>query len=272
MPSKIKTWIKRFRKSFSQMPENYEELLMILKRAEERHIISPETVSMMERILQVSRMQVREIMVPRAQMTIVHKDDSLHDLLPVVKESGHSRFPVVDRITKDVVGILLAKDLLNGNHNDEDFEVTRIMRSAFFTTQSKRLDILLREFRINRNHIAMVIDEYGHVAGLVTIEDVLEQIVGDIADEYDIDKVDAHIKKLDDGTFIVQASTIISEFNEYFHSDFDDDTFDTIGGIILKHFGHLPKRGEIINIKKLNFKVLHSDHRRIYLIEVKAKE
>jgi magnesium and cobalt transporter len=274
MQSKKNSWIARLGALLTGEPKDAEELMDVLRHAEDRHVLNPEALSMIERIMQVSEMQAREIMVPRAQMVCVYKDETIETLLPTVKESGHSRFPVMERASKDkdVVGILLAKDLLTVymQTDSQKFAIENLIRPAFFTPQSKRLDVLLREFRINRNHIAIVLDEYGHVAGLVTIEDVLEQIVGDIEDEYDIDESVGHIKKLDDGTYIVQAQTPIAEFNSYFSTDFSDDTFDTIGGIVSKQFGHLPKRGENIKIKKFNFKVLHSDHRRIYLIEVRV--
>lgn len=270
--SKHRSWLMRLTALIAREPQDREQLTEMLRDAGDRDLLSTEMLGMMERILQVAEMQVREVMVPKAQMVVVHKDDKFEALLPIVRESGHSRFPVVDRTGKDIVGILLAKDLLKFGFNEEtsQFKLTDIMRPAVFTPQSKRLDILLREFRVNRNHIAIVIDEYGHVAGLVTIEDVLEQIVGDIEDEYDIDEEDSQIKKLPDGSYIVKASTIIEEFNDYFHTEFSDEEFDTIGGIVLQAFGHLPKRGESVKIKQHRFKVLHSDNRRIYLLEVKA--
>lgn len=273
MQHKHKPWLERLTALLMREPQNREDLMEILREAEDNHILSAEMLGMIERILQVSEMQVREVMIPKAQMVVVHKNDKLENLLPIVVESGHSRFPVVDPSGKDIVGILLAKDLIKHCFNQEmtnqNFNVADIIRPAVFTPQSKRLDILLREFRVNRNHIAIVLDEYGHVAGLVTIEDVLEQIVGEIEDEYDIDEEDGHIKQLDDGSYIVKASTLIEEFNDYFQSSFSDEEFDTIGGIVLQGFGHLPKRGESIKLQNFRFKILHSDNRRIYLLEVK---
>jgi magnesium and cobalt transporter len=226
---------------------------------------------MIERILQVSEMQVREVMVPKAQITFINKNNQFKEILPIVIESGHSRFPVMNPVNKNIMGILLAKDLLKYSFTQEQnhFNLTTIIRPAMFTPQSKRLDILLREFRVTRNHIAIVLDEYGHFAGLITIEDVLEQIVGEIEDEYDIDEDQEQITPLDDGSFIVKASTLIEEFNRYFHTSFCDDEFDTIGGIILQAFSHLPKRGEKVKMENLCFNVLHSDHRHVYLLEVK---
>lgn len=269
---KNRSWLERFIALLAREPQNREQLMEILRDAEDRNVLSAEILGMIERILQVSEMQVREVMIPKAQMVVIQKNSSLENLLPIVIESGHSRFPVVDPTGKDVIGILLAKDMLKYCFHLEtsvEFNLANLIRPAIFTSQSKRLDILLREFRVNRNHIAIVLDEYGHVAGLVTIEDVLEQIVGEIEDEYDIDEEDGHIKKLADDAYIVKASTLIEEFNEYFHSNFSDEEFDTIGGIVLQGFGHLPKRGETIKLEQFRFKVLHSDNRRIYLLEVK---
>jgi magnesium and cobalt transporter len=269
-PQKPRSWIKRLLNLLGREPKNTEELMDVLRDAENRDVVSGDVLGMIERILHVSEMQVRDVMVPKAQMIVAQKSDSLESLLPVVIESGHSRFPVMDPTGKDIIGILLAKDLLQyGYHEAVPFDINSVLRPAIFTPQSKRLDILLREFRTNRNHLAIVLDEYGNVEGLVTIEDVLEQIVGEIEDEYDIDEANGHIRKLNDGVYIVKASTPIEEFNTYFHVDFSNDEFDTMGGIVIQGFGHLPKRGQTIKIKNFRFKVLHSDNRRIYLLEVK---
>lgn len=270
-PHRSRSWIARLIALLVREPKNREQLMDMLRHAEDRDVLNTEMLGMIERILQVSEMQVREVMIPKAQMIVVPKNSTLDALLPIVIESGHSRFPVVDPSGKDVIGILLAKDLLKyGFHRDnQQFRMAETMRPAAFTPQSKRLDILLREFRINRNHMAIVLDEYGHVAGLVTIENVLEQIVGDIEDEYDIDVEDGHIKKLEDGSYIVKAATPIEEVNHYFHTTFSDAEFDTIGGILLQAFGHLPKRGETIKLAHFRFKILHGDNRRLYLLEVK---
>jgi magnesium and cobalt transporter len=270
--TKTRTWLERFTDLIHREPKDKAQLTEVLRDAEERHLLSAEMLSMIESVLQVSEMQVREIMIPRSQMVVIDSASPLDIILPLVIESGHSRFPVTDNTSDDIVGFLLAKDLLKYYFRKEatNFEMENILRPAVFVPQSKRLDILLREFRINRNHMAMVIDEYGHVAGLVTIEDVLEQIVGEIEDEYDIDE-EEYIKKHLDGIYTVKAATPIDDFNEYFNTTFSDEEFDTIGGLILKGFGHLPKRGEHINIENYQFKVLHSDNRRIYLLEV-AKE
>lgn len=269
---KSRSWFERLTALFGREPQDTEEVMEILRDAEDRDVLSSDTLGMFERIVQVSEMQVREVMIPKAQMISVSKEDTLEDILPILIDSAHSRFPVFDTNGDDIVGMLLAKDLLQYffNHPEKPFHLSDIIRPAFFTPQSKRLDILLREFRIKRNHIAIVLDEYGHVAGLITIEDVLEQIVGDIEDEYDIDENDGNIKKLDDGAYIIKAMTPIEEFNEYFNATLSDEEFDTISGLVLQELGHLPKRGETVKIQHFRFKVLHSDNRRIYLLEVKV--
>lgn len=264
-----RSWIEKLTALLAGEPQNREQLMEILRDAEENELLSSEMLSMIERIVQVSEMQVREVMVPRSQMVYIDKDVKLDKIINIVIESGHSRFPVFSD-EDNCIGILLAKDLLK--KSDQEIDLNNILRPVFFTSLSKRLDILLREFRINRNHMAIVLDEYGKVAGLVTIEDVLEQIVGEIEDEYDIEEEDAHIKKLADGTSIVKAITTIDEFNDFFNTNFRDDEFDTIGGIVLQAFGHLPRRNEIIKLENLRFKVLNCDNRRIYLLEVKPSK
>lgn len=268
--NKKRTWIDRLNFLLTREPKTKEQLMTLLRSASDHSLMSMEMLGMIESILQVSEMQVREVMVPKSQMVIIEKDSALESILPIVIESGHSRFPVVDA-NNNVSGMLLAKDLLRFYFQQEpsQFHIMQILRPTVFVPQSKRLDILLREFRVTRNHIAIVLDEYGHVAGLVTIEDVLEQIVGEIEDEYDIDEESNEIKKHSDGSYIVKAAISIEEFNDYFKTRFSDEEFDTLGGILLKHFGHLPKRGEKIKLESLRFKVLNSDNRRIYLLEVR---
>lgn len=264
-----RSWFERLSDMLIREPKDREQLVAVLRDAEERDILSAELLSMIESVLQVSEMQVREVMIPKAQMIGVMYNASFEEILPQVIESAHSRFPVWNESGNDVVGIMMAKDLLKYCYakNANEFDLKEILRTAVFVPESKRLDILLKEFRVNRNHMAIVIDEYGHVSGLVTIEDVLEQIVGDIEDEYDIDE-ESDIKKHDDETYTIKASTPIEEFNEYFNTNFSDEEFDTMGGIVLNSFGHLPKRGETITLQNYQFKVLHSDSRRIYLLEI----
>jgi magnesium and cobalt transporter len=264
---KQRSWFERLSDMLIREPKDREQLIFVLRDAEERDILSAEMLRMIESVLQVSEMQVRDVMIPKSSMIVVERDSPLDALLPLAVESGLSRFPIIE--SDDIVGILLAKDLLKYSieQNKPNFSMNDVLRPAMFVPQSKRLDILLREFRVNRNHMAIVIDEYGHVSGLVTIEDVLEQIVGNIEDEYDIDE-DDEIKKHADGFYIVKATTPIDDFNEYFNTTLSDEEFDTISGLVLQKFGHLPKRGEIIQIENYRFKVLHSDNRRIYLLEV----
>lgn len=272
LEKKRRSWLRRFLYALGREPKNRKQLVEMISRAADREILSTEMLGMVQRIFQVSEMHVRDVMVPKGNMVVIQNNATLKEILPILIESAHSRFPVVDPSGKDVVGILLAKDLLQFYFEGkaQHFNLKEIIRPAVFTPQSKRLDTLLREFRSKRNHIAIVLDEYGHVEGLVTIEDVLEQIVGEIEDEYDIEEEGSRIKKLDEEIYIVKAATLIEEFNEYFNSDFSDKEFDTIGGIVLQKFGHLPQRGETIKLDKFRFKVLHSDNRRIYLLEVKV--
>ena len=252
-------------------PEDREDLVTILRGAFERRLLDADALSMIEGVLSVSETTVRDIMIPRAQMDCVSIDDEPADFIPLIVETKHSRFPVIGESKDDVVGILLAKELLSYYANPEAFNLREILRPAVFVPESKRLNVLLREFRANRNHIAIVVDEYGGVSGLVTIEDVLEQIVGDIEDEYDFDEVEDNIVQDKAGQFRVKAGTEIADFNERFGTSFSDEEFDTIGGLVLKRFGRVPKRGEQVNMDGLSFKVLRGDSRRLHLLEVIPK-
>ena len=264
-----RSWLERLSFALLGEPKDREQLVELLRDAQQRELLDPEALTMIEGVLQVAEMQVRDIMVPRAQMAVVERDAALEEILPVVIESAHSRFPVIGDNRDEVVGILLAKDLLAyyGQDNAKSFNVRDILRPAVFIPESKRLNVLLKEFRASRNHMAIVVDEYGGVAGLVTIEDVLEQIVGEIDDEHDIEE-DTYIKKHNDNVFAVKALTPIEEFNDYFYSDFSDEEFDTIGGLVMHRFGRLPRRGEVISIDRFRFKVLNADSRRIHLLQV----
>jgi len=219
--------------------------------------------------MQMSEMRVRDIMIPRSQMMVVERDNSLETILPLIIESAHSRFPVVGDSRDEVVGILLAKDLLAycfENERDE-FRIRDFMRPAVFVPESKRLDVLLRDFRTSRNHLAVVVDEYGGVAGMITIEDVLEQIVGEIEDEHDVEE-DAFILPKGDGQFSVKALTPIEDFNQFFKVRFEDEEYDTIGGLVLHLFGHVPKRGEAVVFDRYRFEVVRADSRRIHLLQM----
>lgn len=264
-----RSWLERISHAFLGEPQDRDELLALLRDAEQRKLLDSDALMMIERVLQVSELKVRDIMVSRAQMVVVERDASWETTLAVITESGHSRFPVVGESRDEVIGILLAKDLLPyvGAGDEKTFNVADILRPAVFIPESKRLNVLLREFRASRNHMAIVVDEYGSVAGLVTIEDVLEQIVGEISDEHDIDD-DMFIKRHGDNNYVLKALTPIEEFNEYFGTNFSDEEFDTIGGLVMQAFGHLPKPGETIDIGRFTLRVLHSDSRRIHLMQL----
>lgn len=247
-----------------------EHLIEHLNQAGEQGLVDREGQAMLEGVLQVSELRVRDIMIPRAQMAVVQRDKSLEDILPVVIESAHSRFPVIAEDKGEVVGLLLAKDLLAYCHQkgtDRRFNIRDVLRSAVFVPGSKRLNTLLKEFRASRNHMAIVVDEYGTAAGLVTIEDVLEQIVGEIEDEHDFDE-GVTILKRGEGKFTIKAHTEIEDFNEYFSTEFSDEDFDTVGGLVVNALGHLPKRGEIVEVGDYKFKILRADSRRIHLLEL----
>ncbi|MCK4869594.1 MAG: CBS domain-containing protein [Gammaproteobacteria bacterium] len=253
-------------------PKDIQQLRTLLEQAKTNKIISQEALQMIEGVLEVTKMQVRDIMVPRPQMIVVDIDDNLEKILPIIIESGHSRFPVIHESRDKVFGLLLAKDLLSYAFRRPDgriFKTQDVLRPATFIPESKRLNILLKEFRLSHNHIAIVVDEYGGVSGLITIEDVLEEIVGEIEDEFDVDE-DANIKKIYDNHYTIKALTPIEEFNQHFNSKLDDTAFDTIGGLVTREFAHLPKRGEKASIENFHFKVLHADSRRIRLLSLKT--
>ena len=256
---------------FSDEPETRAELLEMLRDAAERQLVDAGALNIIYGAIGVSEMQARDIMVPRSQLAFVRENDSLDDIIKVVVSTQHSRFPVVGSDLDDVKGILHAKDLirllLDGGR--EQFDIKDHMRQATAIPESKRLNVLLEEFRANRNHMAVVVDEYGQVAGVVTIEDVLEQIVGEIEDEHDVDDAGG-IKPMTDGWYVVKAETTIEDFNEHFKTRFEDDEFDTIGGIVLQAFGHLPKRGERTVLGEYEFRVLNSDSRRLRLLRVRV--
>ena len=262
------TLLERLSAFLIREPEDREELLTLLHGAFEHKLLDADALSIIEGALQVSEMTVRDIMIPRAQMDVVSIDDEPSQFIPFVMETRHSRFPVVGENKDDVVGILLAKELLNYYTNPESFNLRDTLRPAVFVPESKRLNVLLRDFRANRNHIAIVVDEYGGVSGLVTIEDVLEQIVGDIEDEYDFDEAEDNIIPETGGRYRVKAQTEIADFNETLGTQFSDEEFHTIGGLVLQAFGRLPKRGEATTIDNFRFKVVRADSRRIYTLQV----
>jgi magnesium and cobalt transporter len=261
------SFLERLTSWLSREPDNREELLELLHAAYENNLLDADALSMIEGVMQVSEMQAREIMIPRAQMDVVDINDSPEQLLPYVIETAHSRFPAVDGDRDHVVGILLAKDLLR-LCTGEEVDLRDQLRPAVFIPESKRLNVLLKEFRVSRNHIAIVVDEYGGVAGLVTIEDVLEQIVGDIEDEYDYDEAEDNIISEREGMFRVKAQTEIGDFNQALGACFADDEFDTVGGLVTHAFGRLPKRGETVEIAGLRFHVLRAGSRRLHTLRV----
>ena len=250
-------------------PEDREQLVELLHGAYENSLMDADSLAMIEGVLQVSEMQVRDIMIPRSQMDVIDITDPPETFIPHVIETAHSRFPVIEDNKNDVIGILLAKDLLR-YYAGEDFDVRDMLRPAVFIPEAKRLNILLKEFRSNRNHIAIVVDEYGGVAGMVTIEDVLEQIVGDIEDEYDYDEDEDNIIQNADGQYRVKALTEIADFNETIGTNFSDEEFSTIGGLVVNQFGHLPKRGDEITFEGLHVKVLRADSRRVHSIMIEV--
>jgi len=263
-------WLKRITQSMSGEPRDLAELIEDLREASERGLFNGDALVMLEGVLAVADMQVRDIMVPRSQMVFVERDESPEKLVQLVVESGHSRFPVIGEDRDQILGILLAKDLLRLRiEGGEHFEIREYMRPVVFVPESKRLNVLLKEFRLSHNHLAMVVDEYGGVCGLVTIEDVIEQIVGEIDDEHDVED-DQTIRRESEREFSVRALTPIAEFNEYFGTAFSDEEYDTIGGLLMQEFGRLPRRGETIQIGELEFRILRADRRRIDLLRVIA--
>jgi magnesium and cobalt transporter len=262
-------WLRKITQSFSAEPQDRAELLEQLREANERGVIDSDAMTMLEGVLDVADLQVRDIMIPRAQMVAIRRDDPPSRILPVVVESGHSRFPVMDEDRDDIVGILLAKDLLRffAQGVPERFDIREFMRPAVFVPESKRLNVLLKEFRRNRNHMAIVVDEYGGVSGLVTIEDVIEQIIGDIDDEFDVED-DQNIRMEAERQFAVRGVTRLDEFNEYFGTQILGEGFDTVAGLVMKTLGRLPRRGEAITVDNFEFRVMRADRRRVDSLRV----
>ncbi|GAB6039493.1 HlyC/CorC family transporter [Endothiovibrio diazotrophicus] len=263
-----RSWLDRLTHLLAGEPKDREALIAVLRDAQSRDLLDYDALAMIEGTLQVSEMQARDIMIPRSQMAVVERDADLEEILRQVVPTGHSRFPVITESRDEVAGILLAKDLLRyAGCNQERFNMRDLLRPAIFVPESKRLNVLLKEFRANRNHMAVVVDEFGGVAGLVTIEDVLEQIVGDIEDEHDFDD-EKFILQRSEHHYTVKGLTPIDEFNDYFQSAFSDGEFDTIGGLVVNAFGHVPKRGESTRLGRFHVRVLHADKRRIHLLRM----
>ncbi len=263
-----RSWLERLTHFLSGTPQSKADLEGVLSLAADNEIIDDDARNIMEGALSVSDMQVRDIMIPRAQMTVIKVDADLDEALPQVIHAAHSRYPVIDDSLDNVVGILLAKDLLQLLLNrDSSFNIRTLMRPAVVVPESKRLNVLLREFRQNRNHMAIVIDEYGGVAGLVTIEDVLEEIVGEIEDETDVDE-GRFIRRISNTDFFVQAQTPIDDFNEFFNCNLSEEEFDTIGGLVVNALGHLPARNETVSFDGFEFKVVNADQRKLISLRV----
>ncbi len=263
-------WLERIGRAFGSEPRSREGLIELLRDLSDQGLIEPETLAMLEGALKVDELQVRDVMVPRSHMVVIADGTPMDEILPIIIESGHSRFPVVGEHRDEIKGILLAKDLLRMVSNDSDIVIDDLIRTAVIIPESKRLNVLLREFRISKNHMAIVVDEYGGVSGLITIEDVLEEIVGDIDDEHDPDAVQ-DIQRCDNGKYLVQALTDIDDFNESFETDFSDDEYDTIGGLVVAEFGRLPESGETVAIGDWNFVVTDADDRRLHAMEVSRR-
>jgi magnesium and cobalt transporter len=264
-----KSWLEKLSNIFSAEPQSRTELVELLREAEKNKIIDDDALRIFEGAMQVSDMQVREIMVPRSQMKFIKADSPIEEILPLIIDSSHSRFPVIGESADDLKGILLAKDLLPLLLNNErDFNLEPLLRTAHIVPESKRLNVLLREFRENRNHMVVVIDEYGDIAGLATIEDVLEEIVGEIEDETDAEE-DAFIKKISDDDYIIKALAPIEEINEELGTEFNDDEVDTIGGIVTQNFGHVPQLNEEATINNCHFTILKADNRRVHLLRMR---
>ncbi len=264
-----RSWIGKLARALSGEAQDRQDLILQLREARERGLIDSEALAMLEGVLGVADIQVRDIMVPRAQMVTVQRDDPSSRLLPTIVESGHSRYPVLDADRDDVVGILLAKDVLRvfAEGREQEFDIRECMRPAVVVPESKRVNVLLKEFRRNRNHMAIVVDEYGGVAGLVTIEDAIEQIVGDIDDEFDVED-DQNIRREEGRAFSVRGATPIEEFNEYFGVELSDEEFDTIAGLVMKQLGRLPRRGDALHIGEIEFRVMRADRRRVESLRV----
>ncbi len=264
------SWLERLGQTLLGEPKDRDELIEVLRDAQQRGLLGPDVLAMIEGALQVSDLRVRDVMVPRAQVVMLDVNAPMHEIVERVIGSGHSRFPVYRDSRDEVEGILLAKDILPHLAKGESsaLQIQDIMRPAVFIPETKRLNNLLRDFRSNRRHMAIVVDEYGGVSGLVTIEDVLEQIVGEIDDEFDEEYDDSYVKQQSDSEFVVKAVMPIEDFNQSFGTAFQDEEFDTVGGLLLKALGHLPRKGEALTLDDIRFEVMSADGRRIDLIEI----
>ncbi|MGR9087860.1 MAG: HlyC/CorC family transporter [Gammaproteobacteria bacterium] len=264
-----KRWVDRIAQLLTGEPQDLDDLLEIIREAKENYLLDTDALAMIEGALQVSQMRVRDIMVPRVQMVVVPKDAELDTLFPLVTEFGHSRYPVIEDDRSKVVGILLAKDLFAHALTNKTIKVQEIMRPASVVPESKRLNVLLKELRTQGNHMAIVVDEYGQTAGLVTIEDILEQIVGEIEDEHDDQEDEGYIYQRNEKEFMIKALAPIDEFDDYFSTHLATDEYDTVGGFIVNQLEHMPKKGESITVDNMRFEVVRADTRRVHLVKLK---
>lgn len=266
-------WLERISRALLGEPQDREELVELLRNAHDRDLLDIDALAMIEGVFEVADMRVRDIMIPRAQMEVIDREEGLESILDFVLATGHSRYPVVGDNRDEVIGVLLAKDLLRYYKQERDmaFDLQDMLRPPVFVPESKRLNVLLKDFRRTRNHMAIVANEYGGVAGLVTIEDVLEQIVGDIDDEHDDEDDAGQILLHEDGHYTVKALTPIEDFNEYFGAQYSDEEFDTIGGLLINRIGRVPKRGEVVDLDRFRFRILRADTRRVYLLELRIQ-
>lgn len=267
-----RSWVDKISHLLTGEPQDLDDLLEILREAREKHLLDTDALSMIEGVLQVSQMRVRDIMIPRIQMVVVPKDAELETIFPLVTEFGHSRYPVIDGDRSKVVGVLLAKDMLARILENKTLKVHEIMRTSCVVPESKRLNVLLKELRTNGNHMAIVVDEYGQSAGLVTIEDVLEQIVGEIEDEHDDHEDEGYIFQRSSNEYMIKALTPMDEFDEYFSTHLATDEYDTIGGFIVSQLEHMPKKGESLLVDKMKFEVIRADSRRVHLLKLKITD
>ena len=260
-------WFARLMRRFREPPADRQGVAEMLKQARESHLLDADVTAMMEGAIDVAELQVRDIMIPRSHMVVIERDGTTDEILEVIIDSGHSRFPVIGEDRDEIVGILLAKDLLRffAESDGGRFAIREVLRPAVFIPESKRLNVLLREFRASHNHMAIVVDEYGGVSGLLTIEDVLEQIVGDIGDEHDPDEI-TFFQQEDEGVYSVRALTRIEDFNEQFGTALDDEEYDTVGGLVIQQLGRLPRRGETVTLDDVRFTILKADRRRVYTL------
>jgi magnesium and cobalt transporter len=267
-----KSWVDKISHLLTGEPQDIDDLLEILREAREKRLLDTDALAMIEGVLQVSQMRVRDIMIPRIQMVVVPKDAELETIMPLVTEFGHSRYPVIDGDRSKVVGVLLAKDLLARILENKTLKVHEIMRPSCIVPESKRLNVLLKELRTNGNHMAIVVDEYGQSAGLVTIEDVLEQIVGEIEDEHDEHEDEGYIFQRSSNEYMIKALTPMDEFDEYFSTQLATDEYDTIGGFIVSQLEHMPKKGESLVVDAMKFEVIRADSRRVHLLKLRIIE